>query len=486
VNIRQHAGRAGVITLALAATSVTALLVSPAAGAATPPWQSPSSNQFDPNRVGTLTFYNASGTQIFGGNIHAAPTAAYIVGSHALRTGDTEATLLGFLSQSTAAGGWSGEQLTAASAYPNAAAPSSISRTLPVYSGAANDTTLADLIATYPSTSTNPSYANVYELRLRTSHPDKPAVAFYDVADIKVTGNTWQLIYPSNILTTATTLTASPTSGAKAGAPVTLTATVAPAAPGTVRFSDGATALGAPVSVSGGHATKTVTLATARMHALTATFTPADTTKYSASTGTKPYAVGKSASTTKATWPSGKRVYGKAFTVKATVKSAGLVPTGKVTLKFGGKTLATKKLAKGKASLRVAGTALKPGSHKLVLSYGGSANTRGSSLSKKVSVVKAKSKTTNALRPKSVSTSKRATLTVHVTAGGVHPAGIVKVYDGSKLIAKVTLKAKNKGKAVVSLPTLTAGKHKIHAGYAGSALVTASAASKVTLTVTAS
>jgi hypothetical protein len=46
------------------------------------------------------------------------------------------------------------------------------------------------------------------------------------------------------------------------------------------------------------------------------------------------------------------------------------------------------------------------------------------------------------------------------------------------------LKATSKGKAKVTLPTLKAGKHKIHAGYAGSSLVTASNGAQVTLTVT--
>jgi phosphate ABC transporter phosphate-binding protein len=90
---------------------------------------------------------------------------------------------------------------------------------------------------------------------------------------------------------TTTALVASP-NPATAGGPVTLTAGVAPAsgstAPtGSVVFSVGGTAVGAPVPLnSSGIASTTTTFATAGTEALSATYTPTDPTTFSASTGT--------------------------------------------------------------------------------------------------------------------------------------------------------------------------------------------------------
>ncbi|WP_169823275.1 Ig-like domain-containing protein, partial [Aldersonia kunmingensis] len=67
---------------------------------------------------------------------------------------------------------------------------------------------------------------------------------------------------------TTTTLTAPAT--ATEGDSVTLSATVAPEAGGTVQFKDGATDLGAPVPVTGGNATLAHTFTTTGAHSITA------------------------------------------------------------------------------------------------------------------------------------------------------------------------------------------------------------------------
>jgi hypothetical protein len=82
---------------------------------------------------------------------------------------------------------------------------------------------------------------------------------------------------------TTTTLTVSP-SPATAGQTVTLTATVSPAsATGSVQFSVGGTAIGGPVTVSGGTATTTTSFAAAGTEALSAAYQP--TGSFSASGG---------------------------------------------------------------------------------------------------------------------------------------------------------------------------------------------------------
>lgn len=84
---------------------------------------------------------------------------------------------------------------------------------------------------------------------------------------------------------TTTSLAISP-AAPNSNTPVTLTATVAPAAAaGTVQFADGGTALGAPVTVTGGTASKTQTFA-AGAHSFTATFTPANPASFAGSAST--------------------------------------------------------------------------------------------------------------------------------------------------------------------------------------------------------
>jgi hypothetical protein len=89
---------------------------------------------------------------------------------------------------------------------------------------------------------------------------------------------------PAGATPTATSLVASP-STAGTGSPIDLTATVSPsAAAGTVEFFDGATSLGAPVAVSGGTASKTVSTLATGSHSITAHFAPTDANAFDAST----------------------------------------------------------------------------------------------------------------------------------------------------------------------------------------------------------
>ena len=107
---------------AAAATGLAAVTLAASAGAAPPPWQQTGNN--DPARVGTLSFYQSDGTQIFSGSTTAAVFASYVLGSDTLRSGDSTATLFAYLPDpAIAPGEWTGSQLTGASAYPNSHAP---------------------------------------------------------------------------------------------------------------------------------------------------------------------------------------------------------------------------------------------------------------------------------------------------------------------------------------------------------------------------
>lgn len=107
----------------------------------------------------------------------------------------------------------------------------------------------------------------------------------YFAAKVEVTGDSWAVEAPVAAATT-TALTAAPATTAPAGAEVTLTAAVTPAAAaGKVTFLDGATALGTVDAASGTAALKTTALAQGA-HTLTASFAPADTAAYAASVST--------------------------------------------------------------------------------------------------------------------------------------------------------------------------------------------------------
>ncbi len=90
---------------------------------------------------------------------------------------------------------------------------------------------------------------------------------------------------PAAALATTTTLAVSPASPAPYNTQETLTATVSPAAAGTVTFANNGTAIGSPVTVTNGTATTTTTLPIGTA-SLTAAFTPSVPTAFVASSST--------------------------------------------------------------------------------------------------------------------------------------------------------------------------------------------------------
>jgi hypothetical protein len=281
LTIRRLAGGVAVAMFAVAGAA------SSAHATAAPPWEP------DGSSLGGLTFYDASGHVITGGTLSSAPIAAYVVGGSVLRSGDTKATLYGYLPvKGEDPGEWSGEQLSLATTFPATGAPSAVSATLPVVTGAATDESLAGLAADYPSpASAAAGYAGVYQLRLRTSAAGQTATSTYDSADIEISGSTWSVVYSGgvvsgsgsgNAVATKTTLTASAKS-VKHGKALTLTAKESPAVAGKVAFFDGSKKLATVVAKSGKaiYTTKTIKIGVHRLHAV---FTPANTTKDKPST----------------------------------------------------------------------------------------------------------------------------------------------------------------------------------------------------------
>ena len=241
-------------------------------------------------------------------------------------------------------------------------------------------TTLADFISTHPNTSSNADYAHIYELRVRTSAPQQSSGINYDAADIKVTGNSWQIVYPEHFTSTTTTLTADPASGAKVGDTLTLTATVAPTATGSVQFADGTTKLGTAVPLTSSAASKSIKLATGGKHHYTATYKPAANTAFASSQGTLTYSVTKATSKTTNTLSKAKVKKGGHVSLTVHVTAAGLTPTGTVRVFDGSAKVATAKLttkAAGKLTITLPAES-KVGAHKIHASYGGSPAIAGS------------------------------------------------------------------------------------------------------------
>lgn len=284
-----------IATLAVATVASGGLLVGlagSASAATTPPWEPDPTDQ-----AGSLLFFDSSGSPITGGSV-SSPIAAYIQGTATIRSGDTKATLYGYLPKNgQVPGQFTGEVLAGPSTYPIASPPGSVSATLPVLTVSPADFEIGDLIGDLPNTATD-AYAGLYQLRLVTSAAGLSATTTYDSVDIQITGTgasaTWAVVYPAPaapvVTPTTTVLTSTPASTAVSGTSVTLNASVSPTAAGTVQFEDGANPIGTPVTVSGGTASTSTSTLSVGSHTLHAVFTPSSSS-FSGSTGDETFTV---------------------------------------------------------------------------------------------------------------------------------------------------------------------------------------------------
>lgn len=393
----------GGLALATAASGLTVLVSGPASSAVTVPWT-------DPDKAGTITFYDASGTEVTSGNI-GDPLPAYAVASSLPRSGDTRAALFAYTptksgSDWTPAGSWSGAQLTASAVFPTSG-PSAVTS-----APAAVATTGAQPLSAYinelPNTSGDATLSGAYELRLRTSGPGATTGTTYDVVDIVVNGSTWTVASAasggSGAAATTTSLGASATS-VTTGTAVTLTATLSPsAAVGTVQFSDGGSAVGAPVAVSGGVATTTVTPTTGS-HSYSAAFTPTNPAAYAASssgtvavTATAPSSGGTGGTggtPTPTPSPSPTPVVVSGITAPSKVKTSAksltltLVETGTFTgtvkVFDGSKLIGTATVSNGKLTVKLK-KKLKKGKHTIKVVFAGSSSASAFTKTVKVTV----------------------------------------------------------------------------------------------------
>jgi MBG domain/Bacterial Ig-like domain (group 3)/MBG domain (YGX type)/CARDB/Kelch motif len=151
---------------------------------------------------------------------------------------------------------------------------------------------------------------------------------------------------------------------------------------GTIQFRDGATNLGAPVTLSAGSPTAAylTSALTAGSHSITAAYVAGNgNCKFNNSNSTALSQTVKQASTTTVASSLNPSNYGDTVTFTVTVTGAGATPTGSVTLLRGGVTMATLALAGGRASYSI--SALTAGSFDITAQYGGDSTYASSSSS---------------------------------------------------------------------------------------------------------
>jgi hypothetical protein len=226
----------------------------------------------DPNAQGQVTFTDANGVPITGGNLSDSPLANFALGSTSGRTGDTKAVLFYYLPvKGVNSLSWNGGQVDGLTVYnPGSALPANLASTaLPVNTDTSGTVSVGTMVSTFPNDSTGPNtdttWQNQYEVRLKTNGTSGTNTN-YDAADILVnpSAGTWQLEpFPAQTVQTTTTLTPSPANPDITSvnpAPVTLTTKVTPAgslpsgftgSPGVVQIKNGATIV-ATVSIAPG------------------------------------------------------------------------------------------------------------------------------------------------------------------------------------------------------------------------------------------
>jgi LPXTG-motif cell wall-anchored protein len=433
------------------------------AQAATPPFEP------DPNALGSIAFYDASGTLLTGGS-NLAHLADYYAASTAKSSGTAIKATLYFAApdhnQPTSL--WFVQQQSASTVFPNNSAPPPLTGpgfANPLVTAGANDGNLTNFLAVATLDPTA-GYANIIQVRVKDN--TTPAGKYWE-SDISynTTTGTWTQVFPvvSGPTATTTTLTVTPTSPQTQGTPLTLKATVSPAsAAGSVQFFDGATSLGT-AAVAGGVAQITNSTLAAGSHSLTATFTPTDSAAFGSSTSAAaPYtitSVAVATTTTISALPVSPVVSGTSVTFTATVSPAA---AGTVQFFDGAATLGAPATVAGTATTTTSGLSIATHSVKATFTPTDPTAFVGSTssvLSYTVTSVPATPTTTTLVptpaSPQQVGTAVTLTATVAPVA-----AGTVQFFDGATSLGTSTVAA---GTATKTVSTLTVGAHSLKATF---------------------
>jgi hypothetical protein len=262
-----------------------------------------------------------------------------------------------------------------------------------------------------------------------------------------------------NSKTTTTTTVGSSQNPAFAGAPVTLTATVSPAAAtGTMQFLDGATVLGTATIASGSASLTTSTLSQGS-HSITAVYS-GDATNTTSTSAALTQTINAQAVTSVGLAASQNPIpAGGPVTFTASVNPG--TATGTVRFLDGATVLSTATLQSGVAAFTT--SSLTAGTHSITAVYSGDAGDAGSTsaaLSEGVRVVPAFT-LASSLNPSVI--GQTVTFTANITTAAT---GSVQFLDGATVLATVPLSS---GVASYSTSALAQGSHSISATYPGDA-----------------
>jgi hypothetical protein len=272
---------AGVVTLFVAGAIATV-------GATSASAAGPFDPTLDTQNYGTVTFFNAAGQVVTSGNALDPLSAQYAVASTTPANVVVPRTVIQIFQPQPGVnpGLFSGITLNTTTLYPLTAAgvPAIVSSSPnPQGSMTAASTPFSTALGAF---ALNPApLTNVYQVRLTNVLLNTYAAATIHIDPVT---NIWTQIDPAPaaaVTPTTTSLAVSPASPATAPANVTLAATVAPTAAGSVQFFNGATSLGTS-PVAAGVATMTLPGVAAGSFSYTATFTPTDPLAFGPSTST--------------------------------------------------------------------------------------------------------------------------------------------------------------------------------------------------------
>lgn len=190
------------------------------------------------------------------------------------------------------------------------------------------------------------------------------------------------------------------------------------------------------------------------------------------------------ASTTTLTLDRASVRYGDRASATVRVAAGGAAATGRVRVTVAGRSVVAT-LADGAARVELPrGT--EPGRHAVTASYDGGAGVRASAGSADLRVAKARPAVRLRLAKATARPGQRVRATVVVRIGEgatVRPQGTVVLRDGSRVVARLPLRATDRGTVAVRLPALAAGRHVLRATLRGSDLQVARSSATRTLRV---
>jgi MYXO-CTERM domain-containing protein len=289
-----------------------------------------------------------------------------------------------------------------------------------------------------------------------------------DTMHTTATGTVTQTVDAGPSTTVATSLT----NPSVFGQSVTFKATVTgsgPAATGTVTFSEGGAALGAPVTLAAGAATISTAGLSVGTHAIVATFN-GDTNYATSTSAALSQVVNKAATSTLLVSGSNPSIVGASVTFTATVSAtapgAG-TPSGTVNFREGATALGSGTLsAAGVATFST--SALSVGTHTITADYVTSTSFAASTSANVSQVVNKDGVSAiiaSSLNPSTFGASVTFKATVTSTGNGGIPTGTVTFKDGATVLGTGTLDAT--GIATYATTALAGGSHNVSATYAG-------------------